>query len=538
MKTFVSAASLLLMWAGAAQAHFIWLVPATGADDSRTIQVYFAEEAAPDDPEYLSRAKGLSMWRVQGRKPAEPLAPVLTEDELSAPVSADDTASLYIATHDLGVIKRGDSEFRLKYYAKTGPSITHPSWQRVKCGDQLRLDVVPTQDQDKVSVKVLFDGEPCAGSQVMVSGPGLDEIELATSDKGVATFDFAKAGLYSIRARHIETAASQKEQPARTDVRHYCTVAVDIPVPLPVVAATTIATVPEMVTSFGAAISNGNLYMYGGHMGGAHSYARDEQSRTLRKLNLTTKEWSELVDGPPLQGLAVVAHGGNVYRLGGFTAMNEEGEDHNLQSQSSVALYVPGAKSWTDLPSLPEPRSSFDAAVLDDTIYVVGGWALDGESESKWHDTAWMMNLKGEPLAWEPVPAPPFERRALALAAFNGKLYAIGGMNSDAEATREVDVFDPATGKWSQGPDIIGDDGLTGFGASAFATGGALYVTTIKGQLQRLNQDGQGWTVVGQTPTARFFHRMLPLAENQLLMVGGASMQTGKFEAVEVLTVP
>lgn len=62
-------------------------------------------------------------------------------------------------------------------------------------------------------------------------------------------------------------------------------------------------------------------------------------------------------------------------------------------------------------------------------------------------------------------------------------------------------------------------------------------MSTIKGDLQRLNADGAAWEIVTQTPTARFFHRLLPLDEQHLLVVGGASMQTGKFNEVEVLSV-
>jgi hypothetical protein len=78
---------------------------------------------------------------------------------------------------------------------------------------------------------------------------------------------------------------------------------------------------------------------------------------------------------------------------------------------------------------------------------------------------------------------------------------------------------------------------MTGFGASAFATGGRLYVTTYSGTLQRLAEDDSSWEVIAQTPTARFFHRMLPVDDEHLLMIGGANMGQGKFSEVEVIRV-
>jgi hypothetical protein len=147
------------------------------------------------------------------------------------------------------------------------------------------------------------------------------------------------------------------------------------------------------------------------------------------------------------------------------------------------------------------------------------------------------MDLSAESPDWRPVPEPPFQRRALAVAAFEDKLYAIGGMQAEGGPTRQTAVFDPATGEWTEGPELVGEEAMTGFGASAFATGGRLYVSTYDGSLQRLSENGSAWEVVAQTPTARFFHRMLPIDDHHLLMVGGANMGEGKFAEVEILHV-
>ncbi|MEZ6051700.1 MAG: hypothetical protein R3C02_09975 [Planctomycetaceae bacterium] len=241
----------------------------------------------------------------------------------------------------------------------------------------------------------------------------------------------------------------------------------------------------------------------------------------------------------------------------GFTAKNAEGEDHSLWSQDSVASFDPKTGEWTELPPLPEPRSSHDAAVVGDTIYVAGGWTLAGEAENVWHDTAWAMDLSKDTLEWKPLPSVPFRRRAVALAAHQDKLYVIGGMQEEGGPTTKTAIFDPAEGIWSEGPalaavpepkDADSENGesrgrggmpesINGFGASAYATNGRLYVSTIKGTLQRLSEDRKSWEIISRTPTARFFHRLLPVDAHHLLVVGGANMATGKFEQVEVLQV-
>ncbi|MCA9077895.1 MAG: DUF3386 family protein [Planctomycetaceae bacterium] len=536
MRQFLSFLLLLAM-SGAAQAHFIWIEPIQNDNGTTTIQVYFGEDASPDDPAYLSRVQGMKLHRVAGKDAPTALELRATMDDLSATLDDVDGRTLFIGQHDLGVLDRGDSKFRLQYYAKTGPAVTSPAWQRTETKDDLRLDVVPAYEDGRVTVTVRFDGEPVTDAEVKASGPGMDDFEGQTDEHGHATFKMAEAGLYSIRARHIEAVPGELDGKSYPETRHYSTVAVSIPEPLTPIAFEELAKIETPVTSFGAAVSGDSLYVYGGHSGGAHSYSNKEQGHQVLRLNLESRQWESLAEGLGLQGLALVAHGGKLYRIGGFTAKNADGEDHDLWSQDSVAQFDPQTKAWTELPPLPEPRSSFDAAVLGDSIYVIGGWSMQGEGNTVWHKTAWKLDLSKSSLEWQALPELPVTRRANAVAAHNGKLYSIGGMQEEGGPTRRVDVYDPQANTWTQGPEILGDDGMTGFGASAFATGGKLYVSTIKGTLQRLSDDGQSWDMVGKTPTPRFFHRMLPLDESHLLVVGGASMEIGKFDTVESLNV-
>lgn len=518
-----------------AAAHFIWLVPQHEADKT-IIHVYFGEDASPDDPELLSRLEGTTLEQLSVG--AEPIAVTLaaTKESLTG-TAATAPDSLFIARHDYGVLNRGDSIFRLKYYAKTGPAIGHAAWTDTDSHRLLPLDVVPTLDGDTLHVHVRFEGELIEGAQVVASGPGMDDFEGTTDDKGLASFTTAKPGVYSIRARHIDANPGELDGKKYNDTRHYSTVAVAVNDDHTTAKTMRIAPLPEMVTSFGGAVLNGHLYVYGGHTGGAHSYSLKEQGNVLRRVSLDGGEWESLAEGPHLQGLPLVAHGDKLYRVGGFTAKNAEGEKHDLWSQDTFAAIDPADGKWIDLPALPEPRSSHDAAVLGDIVYVVGGWTLAGEAENAWHKTAWAMDLSSEKPEWKALPEPPFQRRALALAAHEGKLYAIGGMQQEGGPTTRVDVFDPQSGEWTQGPNLVGEEPITGFGSSAFATGGKLYVTTIKGDLQRLSTDGSSWKIIKQTPTARFFHRMLPIDDEHLLIVGGANMKTGKFDEIEVIDV-
>ncbi|MEC8160731.1 MAG: hypothetical protein VX111_06345 [Planctomycetota bacterium] len=298
-----------------------------------------------------------------------------------------------------------------------------------------------------------------------------------------------------------------------------------------------IADVPKPITSFGAAIIGDQVYAYGGHFGNAHEYSTEGQSNELIQLNLQEPgRWKVLSRGPKLQGLAMVTDGEKLYRLGGFTAKNQPGDEHDLWSQDQVASFDLESKKWSELPKLPEPRSSFDAVMLGHVIYVVGGWQMAGEADTRWHETAWSLDLSSTPLVWKPLAKPPFKRRAVGAAAFAGKIYVIGGMEQKGEPTTSVAIYDPKRDIWSEGPAIPGE-GLEGFGSAAFAQDGRLFVSTLGGNLLRLSEDGKTWEKAQKLETARFFHRMLPVGKQQMVFFGGTNMEIGKFDHVDLIDV-
>ncbi|HEX7376274.1 MAG TPA: hypothetical protein VF278_04145 [Pirellulales bacterium] len=57
----------------------------------------------------------------------------------------------------------------------------------------------------------------------------------------------------------------------------------------------------------------------------------------------------------------------------------------------------------------------------------------------------------------------------------------------------------------------------------------------MPGSFQRLTGEGEEWQYMGQLAHLRFFHRLLPVRAERLLVVGGANMSVGKFREVELL---
>src|SRR5262249_30844173 len=143
--------------------------------------------------------------------------------------------------------------------------------------------------------------------------------------------------------------------------------------------AAALAPLPETVTSFGAVTADGWLYAFGGHKGERHEYSAEMVSGSFHRLRLADgRSWEALASAAPGQGQPLVAHRGFIYRIGGMAARNHEGEKQDLFSMTLAQRFDPRRGQWEDIAALPAPRSSHDAVVLNDKLYVAGGWQLTG----------------------------------------------------------------------------------------------------------------------------------------------------------------
>lgn len=299
--------------------------------------------------------------------------------------------------------------------------------------------------------------------------------------------------------------------------------------------ATALASMPEAVTSFGAVTADGWLYVFGGHKGERHDYSANEVSGAFHRLKLNEgKTWEPLPGAAPSQGLPLVAYHGSIYRIGGMAARNPAGTKQDLFSTAHFQRFDPHHGQWATLTSLPAPRSSHDAVVMGDKLYVAGGWQLaGGTNKPVWPANALVLDLKNPGAGWREFPQ-PFQRRALALAAQGTRIYCIGGMNSDNQPTLAVDIYDTSTGAWSKGPDLPPGK-HKGFSCSAIAQNGRVYANAFQGDVLRLSTDGASWEVVGRVQHPRLSHRIVAAGATQLIALGGEDGEEKRPE-LELLT--
>jgi hypothetical protein len=494
----------LLLAPALSLAHFPWL----SISDEAYPRMHFGESLADTEyhlPESIGAAE---LWQSAIDAPAKKLAVETVEEDGFIGLEGEDPIEPRgrVTSQVVYGIYHGS---KLNYYAQLFPAENPATWPQEAAKDTA-LQALMKVEGDKLLVTVLLNGEPLAGASATLSNEeGEKSVNAKTNDEGVAEFamDAVHDGLNGVMVMHNDKEAKgDLDGQAFTSATNILTATFNYSKEAAAKVAA-LAPLPEAVSSFGAAVADGWLYVYGGHTGQAHDHSRDNLSKHFRRIRLDGEGgWEELAAGPGLQGLAVVAHGGKVYRIGGLDARNAAGEDEDLHSVDSFASYDPQSEEWTDLAPLPQGRSSHNAVVIGDTLYVVGGWKLSGDSSGEW------------------------QAGALAI----DKVVALCGMNDEQDMSKQVFLFDPAKNEWSEGPEFPGQ-AFHGFGLAAWNLDGELYAGGMAGVLYRLSEDRKSWEKADKFATKRFFHQLVPAQDGGLLVVGGASPEVGHTATIELL---
>ena len=78
---------------------------------------------------------------------------------------------------------------------------------------------------------------------------------------------------------------------------------------------------------------------------------------------------------------------------------------------------------------------------------------------------------------WRAGPEAPFARLEMATVALDGRIWLAGGLEPDGRATDALNIFDPATGEWTEGPPLpaaVHHAALASDGDRLFLMGGYL----------------------------------------------------------------
>jgi uncharacterized GH25 family protein len=544
-RFLLAVATGFVAWCSAlsCNAHFLWVKTVTENDKPHAF-LFFGENVLDEAyhlPESLADTK---VWYRTGKaKRSElPLKPWEGEDRigLGAPL-AGDSAYVLEASEQYGVYGTA----LLRYGAKHTHAATAEQLNAAGPSKDLKLDIVPRVEGEELVLTVNWNGKPLAGAEVTCAVGDAEAVAMKTDEAGRVKFKPAAGGTIGVLANHKMNDVSGKlGGTSYNQELHYSSLTLEWPVggmdegkAVSAKPPAVLPALPEPVSSFGAVVADGWLYVYSGHIGTEHDHSAANLSSHFRRIRLDGgRNWEELPMQTPLQGLPLVAHGGKVYRVGGLSARNTTTDEaSDLHSVADFVEFDPSTGKWNSLAALPAPRSSHNAVVIGDRLYVIGGWTLAGESPGEWQSDALVYDFTNPQAGWQKLPTPPFRRRALGAGHADGKLVAIGGMDENNDVSQRVDMFDPQTGDWSEGPELPGE-GMAGFGLSAWNLNGQLYASGMSGQVLRLNETATKWEKAARLQTGRFFHQLVPSPEGGLLAVGGAS-RDGHLADIELIDV-
>ena len=300
-----------------------------------------------------------------------------------------------------------------------------------------------------MKLTILWNGKALLDADVSILQGDKEPVEQKADKEGHVEVKSAAGGLVGVLTNTMEKDKSgELDGKPYKGVMHYATLTFKMPghfeaaakekptekaTPASSSDASSLPNLPEPVASFGGVVSDGWLYVYGGHTGEEHEHSAANLSKHFRRIQLRGgKEWQELPMRTPLQGLPLVAHGGKIYRVGGLSILNPTTKKkEDLHSTAEFSEFDPATNKWTELTPLPAARSSHNATVIGDKLYVVGG---GGSTESR--------PASGSPMHWfttspsrvmdAETAAVRLQRRALGIGNWHGKVFVLGGMDENA----------------------------------------------------------------------------------------------------------
>lgn len=195
------------------------------------------------------------------------------------------------------------------------------------------------------------------------------------------------------------------------------------------------AELAEANSEMSVADLDGKIYVLGGYPSSRVSV------RTVQVYDPVTNSWRLTTPLPvALNHTMAASVNGKLYLIGGQPTATGAGPFVNTTYE-----YDPATERWAAKAPMPTERGGGAAAVLNGKIYVAGGRPPRGNDFAVYDpDTN----------SWQTLANLPTQRNHLGAATIGGKIYVIGGRfgaGFESEQTDRIEIFDPATNRWTTG---------------------------------------------------------------------------------------
>ncbi len=210
--------------------------------------------------------------------------------------------------------------------------------------------------------------------------------------------------------------------------------------------------------------------------------------------------------------LSTAVVNGTLYAIGGGLDLNS--------STPAVEAYDVAANSWTRKADLPWTYCGTVACAVNNKIYVIGGaWSVLGSVVGMVYEYTPASNT------WAKKADIPTARAFAAAGVVNGKIYVIGGASAElASAYNTVHEYNPATDTWTRKADMP----TARFASSAAVVDGKIYVfggatgiyLTGLSAVEAYDPATDTWTTKAPMPTSRYSHAT-DVVNGKIYAIGG-----------------
>jgi len=263
-------------------------------------------------------------------------------------------------------------------------------------------------------------------------------------------------------------------------------------------------------------LANEQLYVIGGF---------EKQEDITNKIEIFSPKtgWSF---GPPLpkplhHGAAVVIDN-TIYVIGGYT-----------DGWTPVnTLYALNLNEWVEKTPMPTARGALEAGVIDGKIYAVGGKADKILGTLERYDPATD--------SWETLAPMPTQRDHLASGVVNNKLYVLGGRKGTIGSNLNVnEEYDPATNTWTtKAPMPTARGGIDGavFKDKIYVLGGEALLKTFD-ENEAYDPITDMWEQLPPIPTARHGLGAASIGRDIHVIAGGRT-PGGSYSNLQEIYIP
>lgn len=294
----------------------------------------------------------------------------------------------------------------------------------------------------------------------------------------------------------------------------------------------TAAPLPTKRTEAAVATLGGKIYVVGGFQQVGTGNAKSSViTSSLEVYDPVTDRWTSKASLPTrLHHAGIGVAGGRLYVIGGYTWSWFS----IWKPVTSVYVYDPAMDRWTERASMPTARGALAVTEHDGKLYAIGGYDQDANrAEVEVYD----------PLrdAWETRAPLPTPRDHLATAAASGKIYAIGGrvVGHYGRNLAVVETYDPSLDRWTRGSDLpTARSGITAavLDGKIFVFGGEGMAGTFR-ENEVYDPPRDSWHAMAPMPTARHGLGSASVG-GRIYVISGGPTPGGSFSDANEVFVP